>query len=128
MHNPKSLTFICPFLSRRRLSGFISLYRVNNKLCKLNVVPVNIVQFMYGVNSQDCLGDVKASLILRECVVFYELSHHVSSRHVFHDEVQVVGILKAVIKAYNPWIVFVVVVIVCKHIPFRTYMGYLVMY
>ena len=72
---------------------------------------------MYGVNGEDGLGHVKPSLVLVEGVVLDELRHHVATGNILHDEVEVAGVLEAVVQPHDPRVVLVVVVVVRQHVP-----------
>lgn len=60
-------------------------------------------QLMYSFNSKNTLSDVETRHILRECVVFDQHGHKVTTRQELHDQIEIRGILERVVKLYDPW-------------------------
>lgn len=104
LQSPKSESFMCPSLSKRRLSGLISLqkeWKVRSIRCtkvplfapkvankdNFQNLPMNIVVSMYGLNGQDTLSNIKSCNIFSQCILPHEQSHHITTRKVFHNQV-----------------------------------------
>lgn len=62
---------------------------------------MNIIMLVNGLNGQYTLSNVKFSHIFRKCVLSHQKSHHVTTREIFHDKIQVFSILKGVIQFNN---------------------------
>ena len=74
---------------------------------------MNIIMFMYGLNSQDCFTNIKSGLVLGQCILPHQQSHHISTRKIFHHEIQKFFILERAVKFDNT-----VAINLCKQIPF----------
>mmetsp|Transcript_949 Transcript_949/g.2535 ORF Transcript_949/g.2535 Transcript_949/m.2535 type:complete len:283 (-) Transcript_949:444-1292(-) len=57
-------------------------------------VAVDVAVVVDGLNAQDCLRDVEARVWLRDDVLAHQQRHHVATRKVLHDEVEVLFILE----------------------------------
>lgn len=61
----------------------VSVYNSSKRTDMMNL-PMNKSKIMNGLYGQDAFRQIKTSYILRECVVFYEHCHQVSSREELH--------------------------------------------
>lgn len=106
LQSPKSESFMCPSLSKRRLSGLISLEKkksgktgqqdvrkyhcLHQKLANYDNFqnrPMNIVVSVYGLNGQDTLSNIESCNIFPQCILPHEQSHHITTRKVLHNQV-----------------------------------------
>lgn len=58
-----------------------------------------------GVDGEDALGNVETGRVLGEGVVLDEQRHHVAAGQKLHDEVEILGVLEAVVELHYPIIV-----------------------
>lgn len=65
-------------------------------------VSVDVAELVRLLNGEHHLGNVEFGKILLEDVLLDEQVEQISSAHVLHDEVEVVGILKAVDQSHDP--------------------------
>jgi len=65
-------------------------------------VTVDVSQFVCLFDAKDHLGDVKLGKVLLKDILLDQEVQKVSSRHVLHDQVQMVGILERVDQLDNP--------------------------
>lgn len=84
-------------------------------------VPVDEAHLVDALHSAGELCDVKLSQLFSEDAEPDEKAHHVPSRDVLHDEVQVVLVLERVVETHDPLIVGL-----SQDIPFSLHVGHLV--
>lgn len=71
-------------------------------------LPMDIAQLMNGIDGEYRLSDVESGLIFSKCVVLNQKRHHISTRNVFHDKIQIILVLEGVIKAYDPRVLIII--------------------
>lgn len=69
-------------------------------------VPVDEPEFVDGLHGLHELGDVEASLVLREGVPFDEQGHKVSCGEILHNEIEVLVVLEGALHFHDPVVPF----------------------
>ena len=68
-------------------------------------VPVDEACVVNGLNGENTFGNVEAGRVLGESFITNQQRHHVAAGQEFHNQIEILGVLEAVVQLNNPVVV-----------------------